>query len=183
MIPALWDRVIVSPLNTRIVNEAGVYVSTIEHLMAALAGTGVTNAVVEIDGPEVPILDGSAAPWVRAILAAGRQGQGAPLEAIEILHPVEVRDGSGPLALGGPRQRAVLAMLVLAAPEVVTTDRIVDGLWGEQLPRGPLQTVQVFVHNLRKALGAYNAAVGSYTAKLLPMGQRLEALKVTDLRH
>ena len=93
-IPALWDRVVVSPLNTRIVNEAGVYVSTIEHLMAALAGTGVTNAVVEIDGPEVPILDGSAAPWVRAILAAGRQGQGAPLEAIEILHPIEVRDGS-----------------------------------------------------------------------------------------
>jgi UDP-3-O-[3-hydroxymyristoyl] N-acetylglucosamine deacetylase len=93
VIPALWDHVVVSPLNTRIVNESGVYVSTIEHLMAALAGTGVTNVVVEIDGPEVPILDGSSAPWLHAILSAGLRSQAAPLEAIEILRPVEVRDG------------------------------------------------------------------------------------------
>jgi UDP-3-O-[3-hydroxymyristoyl] N-acetylglucosamine deacetylase len=93
LIPALWDRVLQSPLATRIVNSDGVMVSTIEHLMAALAGTGVRNAVVEIDGPEVPILDGSAAPWVRAILAAGVAAQDARLEVIEILEPVEVREG------------------------------------------------------------------------------------------
>ena len=93
LVPALWDRVLQSPLATRIVNGAGVAVSTIEHLMAALAGTGLRNLLVEIDGPEVPILDGSAAPWARAILEAGIAAQGAGLEAIEILAPVEVREG------------------------------------------------------------------------------------------
>jgi UDP-3-O-[3-hydroxymyristoyl] N-acetylglucosamine deacetylase len=76
------------------VNDAGVHVSTIEHLMAALAGTGVTNALVEIDGPEVPILDGSSALWAKAILRAGLRGLDAPQEAIEVLRPVEVRDGA-----------------------------------------------------------------------------------------
>ncbi len=93
LIPARWDRVQVSPLNTRIVNDDGVSVSTIEHLMAALAGTGLHNAIVEIDGLEVPILDGSSAPWVEAILDAGLSTLPAPLEAIEVLAPVEVREG------------------------------------------------------------------------------------------
>lgn len=92
-VPALWERVAQLPLNTRIANADGTSVSTIEHLMAALAGTGLRNVVVEIDGPEVPILDGSAAPWVQAILGAGLASQDAPLEVIEILAPVEVRDG------------------------------------------------------------------------------------------
>ena len=75
MIPARYDLVPESQLCTRLRNEAGVDVSTIEHLMAALAGCGVHNALIEIDGPEVPILDGSAAPFVRGILARGVQGQ------------------------------------------------------------------------------------------------------------
>lgn len=93
-IPALWSEVIVSPLNTRIENADGVYVSTIEHLMAAFAGLGIHNALVEINAPEVPILDGSAAPFVRGLLAAGIRRQDAPLEAIEILAPVELREGA-----------------------------------------------------------------------------------------
>jgi len=60
-LPALWDKVEVTPLNTRLRNDAGVTLSTIEHLMAAFAGCGVHNARVEVDGPEVPILDGSSA--------------------------------------------------------------------------------------------------------------------------
>lgn len=91
-VPALWDRVLQSPLATRLV-DGDVTVSTIEHLMAALAGMGVHNALVEIDGPEVPILDGSAAPWVRAILDAGIARQDAPARAIRILAPVEVALG------------------------------------------------------------------------------------------
>lgn len=94
VVPALWDRVAVSPLNTRIVNAAGTSVSTIEHLMAALSGTGVHNARIGIEGPEVPILDGSAAPWVRAILGAGVAPLVAPLRVIEVMRPVEVRDGA-----------------------------------------------------------------------------------------
>lgn len=94
VIPALWDRVIVSPLNTRIENEFGHSVSTIEHLMAAFAGCGVHNAAVEIAGPEVPVLDGSSSGFVRGIMAAGLQRQGAALEVIEILAPIEVRHGN-----------------------------------------------------------------------------------------
>jgi UDP-3-O-[3-hydroxymyristoyl] N-acetylglucosamine deacetylase len=92
-IPALWDRAVQGPLATRLV-EGQASVSTVEHLMAALAGSGVHNALVEIHGPEVPILDGSAAPWVRAILQAGTAEQDAPLRVLRVLEPVEVRDGA-----------------------------------------------------------------------------------------
>ena len=92
-LPALFADVIVSPLNTRLSNADGVTVSTIEHLMAALAGCGVHNALIDIDGPEVPILDGSAAAFVRGIVAAGLTRLSAPLRAIEILRDVEVSEG------------------------------------------------------------------------------------------
>ncbi len=92
-LPALWDRVEVSPLNTRLVHPNGAIVSTIEHLMAALSGTGVHNARVDIDGPEVPIMDGSAAAFVRAIVETGVTRQAAPLRVIEVLRDIRVRDG------------------------------------------------------------------------------------------
>ncbi|SFT82347.1 UDP-3-O-acyl-N-acetylglucosamine deacetylase [Sedimentitalea nanhaiensis] len=95
VIPAVWSKVDRSPLCTRLVNEAGVSVSTVEHVMAALSGCGVINALIEIDGPEVPILDGSAAPFVRGIMARGVQVQAAPVLALEILKPVTVeKDGA-----------------------------------------------------------------------------------------
>ena len=95
MIPALWDVAERSPLCTKLVNEAGVSVSTVEHVMAALAGCGVHNALIEIDGPEVPILDGSAAPFVRGIMARGVRRLAAPVLAFEVLRPVTVeRDGA-----------------------------------------------------------------------------------------
>ncbi|HHX90229.1 MAG TPA: UDP-3-O-acyl-N-acetylglucosamine deacetylase [Paracoccus sp.] len=78
-------------LCTRLGNGAGVEVSTIEHLMAALAGCGIHNARVTLDGDEVPILDGSARPFVSAFLAAGIRRLPAPLRAIRVLRPVEVR--------------------------------------------------------------------------------------------
>lgn len=93
LIPARWDHVIISPLNTRIENFGGVSVSTIEHLMAALAGCGVHNALIDIDGPEVPILDGSAADFVRGIIGAGLVDLAAPLFAIEVLQTVTAEQG------------------------------------------------------------------------------------------
>ncbi len=93
VIPATWDAVVEARLCTKLADAQGIEVSTVEHLMAALAGTGVLNAMVEIDGPEVPILDGSAAPFVRAILARGLRMQNAPARAIRVLEPVEVRSG------------------------------------------------------------------------------------------
>lgn len=92
-IPAIWSAVVPSKLCTVIANPAGASVSTVEHIMAALAGCGIHNALVEIDGPEVPILDGSSAPFVRAFLRAGFEMQGRPVRAIRVLRPVEVREG------------------------------------------------------------------------------------------
>ncbi|WP_282603006.1 UDP-3-O-acyl-N-acetylglucosamine deacetylase [Paracoccus sp. PARArs4] len=92
-IAALWNNVTLSPLCTLMDNGQGVTLSTVEHVMAALAGTGVNNAVVTVDGPEVPILDGSSAPFVAEILAVGLRRQNAKLRAIRVLRPVEVRSG------------------------------------------------------------------------------------------
>ena len=88
LIPARYDLVSDTMLNTRLTNAAGTGVATVEHLMAALAGCGVHNAQVEIDGPEVPIMDGSARRFVRAILTAGLEAQDAPLWAWRVTRPV-----------------------------------------------------------------------------------------------
>ena len=92
-IPAYWDLVRQSPLCTRLVNGHGVSVSTVEHVMAALVGCGIHNATVEIDGPEVPILDGSSAAFVRGILSKGIRTLGAPLKALRVKDTVEVMRG------------------------------------------------------------------------------------------
>lgn len=93
LIAARWDTVVPSKLCTLVANDDGASVSTIEHIMAALAGLAINNALIDIDGPEVPILDGSAAPFVAALLAKGVQAQNAPSRAIRVLQAVEVREG------------------------------------------------------------------------------------------
>ncbi|MBL8383721.1 MAG: UDP-3-O-acyl-N-acetylglucosamine deacetylase [Burkholderiales bacterium] len=72
-----------------------VRVSTVEHLMSALAGLGVDNARIEVHGPEIPILDGSAAPFVYLLQSAGIVEQDRPKRFVRIRRPVEVRDGEG----------------------------------------------------------------------------------------
>src|SRR3954454_18875955 len=71
-----------------------------------------------------------------------------------ILGPLEVLAPDGPVALGGAKQRALLAVLLLRANEVVSTDRLVEALWGEEPPGTALKALQVHVSQLRKALGA-----------------------------
>jgi UDP-3-O-[3-hydroxymyristoyl] N-acetylglucosamine deacetylase len=93
LIAARWDCVTESRLCTIVANDAGTSVSTIEHVMAALSGCGVHNALIEIDGPEVPILDGSAVPFVTGFLGKGIVAQTVPVRAIRILKTVEVREG------------------------------------------------------------------------------------------
>jgi len=91
-IKADWGSVVDTRLNTTIGNADGVTVSTIEHLMAALCGAGLDNVIVELNGPEVPIMDGSSAPFVFLIECAGVIPQDAPRQLIEILRPVSVGD-------------------------------------------------------------------------------------------
>jgi UDP-3-O-[3-hydroxymyristoyl] N-acetylglucosamine deacetylase len=71
----------------------GVLISTTEHLLSALIGMGVDNVIVELDNLELPILDGSALPYVEAFLAAGIRTQRRRRETIRVLRPVEVREG------------------------------------------------------------------------------------------
>jgi UDP-3-O-[3-hydroxymyristoyl] N-acetylglucosamine deacetylase len=92
-IPVSGDAVIDARLNTMIENAAGVRLSTIEHLMAAFCALGVVNAVVEVDGPELPILDGSALQFVQLLDRAGFRRQSAPVRYIEILKPIRVEEG------------------------------------------------------------------------------------------
>lgn len=91
--PALWHYVERSPLCTRLVNAAGVSVSTVEHIMAAIAGCGVHNVLVEIDGPEVPILDGSSAEFVRGIMRQGVRRLADSVRALRVIKPVTVENG------------------------------------------------------------------------------------------
>jgi UDP-3-O-[3-hydroxymyristoyl] N-acetylglucosamine deacetylase len=98
-IPARAEAVCATRLGTVIGNADGVTVSTVEHLMAAFCGLGVDNAIVEIDGPEVPIMDGSCVAFVEAIDAAGRKPQAAQRRFIEILEPVVVCEDEKSAAL------------------------------------------------------------------------------------
>jgi UDP-3-O-[3-hydroxymyristoyl] N-acetylglucosamine deacetylase len=94
-IRASWSSTIESALSTVLSNGEGIQVGTVEHLMAALAGGEIDNAIVELDGPEVPIMDGSAAPFARMIERAGIVAQDAERRAIKILKPVYVSDSNG----------------------------------------------------------------------------------------
>lgn len=93
-IPALWDRVTDTKLCT-LVSENGVSVGTIEHLMAALRAANVDNVLITLDGPEVPIMDGSAEPFSFLITCAGLDIQHqAPKRRIRILKPIRVEEGN-----------------------------------------------------------------------------------------
>ena len=79
---------------TTISNDAGVSISTVEHLMGALYGLGIDNAIIEIDNQEVPILDGSAKLFVEAISTNGIQNSNAPIKIIKIEKKIDFKDGN-----------------------------------------------------------------------------------------
>ena len=81
-------------LNTTVENEYGVKVSTIEHLMGALFGLGIDNALIEIDNEEVPILDGSARDFIKKIILSGIKKSDSPIKIIKINKRVEYKEGS-----------------------------------------------------------------------------------------
>lgn len=93
LIAARWYNVVDTTLSTVIGNGHDVTVATVEHLMAALQGCGVDSALIEIDGPEVPIMDGSAEPFASTIEKFGTRPLSRPRNAIWVQRPVEVRDG------------------------------------------------------------------------------------------
>ena len=106
-IAAHWDNVTGTMLGTTVTNSHGTSVATIEHLMAALAGCGVDNVVIELDAGEVPIMDGSSAPFVFLIECAGVIAQDAPRRMIRVLKPITVEDDGRSVSLR-PAERFTL---------------------------------------------------------------------------
>ena len=93
IISANFKNVVEPILCTKLMNQNGVSVSTVEHLMAAFYGEGVDNAIVEVDAPEIPIMDGSAVDFVDAIKSVGVEKQNQHRKFIKALKKVEVKDG------------------------------------------------------------------------------------------
>lgn len=103
-VPARYNRVTDTRYRTSLGNGDGLTVCTVEHLLAALSGCGVTDASVALDGPEVPVLDGSAVGFVRGILGAGFREVPGPARAIRIVRPVCVHmEGRFAALLPAPR--------------------------------------------------------------------------------
>jgi UDP-3-O-[3-hydroxymyristoyl] N-acetylglucosamine deacetylase len=98
-IQANWANAIDSALCTVLADGDGITVATVEHLMAAFAGAEIDNVIVELNGPEIPIMDGSSAPFLFLIECAGVVEQDSARRAIKVLKPVSVSDGRATAAL------------------------------------------------------------------------------------
>ncbi len=103
-------------------------VGTVEHLMAALAASGIDNALVEIDGPELPIADGSALPFLVAIGRAGRTTYPLPVRAIEVLRPVRVACGESHAELLPHDRFSISVTIDFAAAAIGRQSLSLDGL-------------------------------------------------------
>ena len=142
-IKALWNRVTDTKLCTVVTSEDGTAsVGTIEHLMAALAGCQIDNAVIEIDGPEVPIMDGSAEPFVFLIGCAGAMRQNAIRTAIRILKPISVADVDRRASFAPASQFSLDLEIDFAASPVGRQTRRM--LFGEESFRTELSTARTF---------------------------------------
>ena len=104
-------------------NRDGVIVGTIEHLMGALHGLGITNVVVEVDGPETPVMDGSAADFVTLIECAGILDQDAPLKAVKILKEVSFDDGKGASVTLAPADEGLSLDFMIDFPQTKAIGR------------------------------------------------------------
>ena len=100
VIPAKWDHVVDTRMCTTLGNDDGVTIGTVEHLMAALAGCGIDNVLIDVNGEEVPIMDGSSQPFVFLFECAGVVEQDAPKKIIRVLKTVSVNDGEARLCPG-----------------------------------------------------------------------------------
>ncbi len=181
-IPVSGEAVVDARLNTMIENAAGVRLSTIEHLMAAFAALGVSNAMVEVDGPELPILDGSALQFVQLLDRAGFRHQEAPVRYIEILEPILVAEGDKSAVLL-PCDRYEMRFEI-DFPTPVIGNQVVDFVVDEQTFRDEIMAARTFgfaheVEALRKAGLARggsleNAVVIDGDQILNPGGLRME---------
>ena len=182
VIPAHWDLVVQSQLCTRIHNEDDVSVGTVEHLMAALRGCGVDNVVIEIDGPEVPVMDGSAQPFVDEIDLIGVSAQGKARRAIKILKTITVEENGKKVSLSPSAQSVFSGSIDFDHPVIGRQDyaiTLVNGNFRHDLADcrtfGFLHEVEA-MHKMGLALGGSldNAIVLDHDRVLNNSGLRRE---------
>ena len=173
-IAARWDNVVCSRLCTTVGNEDGIQVATIEHLMAALYGSGIDNAVIELNGPEVPIMDGSAAPFTFLVDCAGTIEQDALRRAIRIEKPISVSDGHGGRASLLPDDGFSVAIEIdFNSPAVARqslTMGLVNGTFNKELSRA---RTFGFLHEVEELRAAGLARGGSLDNAVVISGDRI----------
>jgi len=180
-VPARADAVCQTRLGTVIGNGDGITVSTIEHLMAAFCGLEVDNALVEIDGPEVPIMDGSCRAFVTAIDTAGRKAQSARRRYIEILEPVAVAE-DGKSARLSPADGFEVAFEIAFDSSAIGRQRVDIGV-DEMVFREELAPCRTFgfLHEVEALRQAGLARGGSLDNVLVIEGDKV--LNPDGLRH
>ncbi len=172
-VPATLRYVSESTLCTTLSNGQGAKVSTIEHLMAALSGCSIDNVVVELDGAEVPIMDGSAAPFVFLIECAGIAEQPLPRRAIRVLKEVEVREGERKASLTPAEGFSISFEIDFASPAVAKqscTFTISNGSFKTDLCRA---RTFGFVHELEQLRSLGLARGGSLDNAVVVSGDRI----------
>ncbi len=164
-------------------------VRTVEHVMAALAGMGVDNAVVAVDGPEIPVLDGSSAPFVFLIDCAGRRRQSAPRQVIEILRPVRVQVGEATAELRPGGATLDMAVSIDFTAPAIGCQALSLSL-SEQGFRNVLASARTFtmLHEIEALQSAGLARGGSLANAIVVDGARVlnpEGLRAPDefVRH
>lgn len=188
LIPARWHNVTDTRQSTVISNEHGVSVRSVEHLIAALRGCEIDNALIDVDGPEVPAMDGSSDPFVVLIERAGTTEQTAPRRAIQIHKPVTVCDGDK-FALLMPNSAAKFTVEIDFASRAVGFQRysaeLVDGIF--KLEVAPARTFG-FSEQVNHLRAQGLALGGSLQNAIVVDGERVlneEGLRFADefVRH
>ena len=110
-------------LCTKIKNSHGISVSTIEHLMAAFYGEGIDNVLVEVDAPEIPIMDGSSFDFVEAIRSVGLEEQNSPKRFIKVLKKVEVKDGPKYISIESLKEDLIIDFEIVYSNPLIRSRR------------------------------------------------------------
>ncbi|HKK29943.1 MAG TPA: UDP-3-O-acyl-N-acetylglucosamine deacetylase [Alphaproteobacteria bacterium] len=168
-IDARWDRVTDTTLCTVISNQHGAFVGTVEHLMAALSACGLDNAVVELDAPEPPAMDGSAAPYMFLIECAGIATLPTRRQVLRILKPVRVGEGG-----------KYAALKPSAYPELDVTIEFPNRLIGRQRTRIALSGTRFKTDLARARTFGFADEVDRLRSKGLAQGGSLDNAVVLD---
>ena len=123
IIKADFKNVVDPVLCTKLENTYGASISTVEHLMAAFYGEGIDNVMVEVDAPEIPIMDGSSVDFVEAIRSTGAEDQTEPKKFIKVLKKVEVKDGLKYISIEPLEQDLIIDFEIIFNNPLIRTRR------------------------------------------------------------